>query len=158
MEYSGFFNCAISLIFPLSWTAIKVTDKKSTKGFLSTPVHLAHMHRVASIWMWLHWKRVMSGYRILHWDFMHSMTLNTGIYFYIPVVVLTISYLSFFSAYNEKVVAFLRQPNVIDALKEKHATITSNQSLKNKINLIRSEGVETLDRLSSDVELIILLR
>ena len=46
----------------------------------------------------------------------------------------------------------------MDILKEKHATIGSNQSLRNKINLIRSEGIEALDRMSADVELIILLR
>ena len=64
----------------------------------------------------------------------------------------------FIAAYNEKVIAFLRQPSIMDILKEKHATLGSNQSLRNKINLIRSEGIEALDRMSADVELIILLR
>ena len=62
------------------------------------------------------------------------------------------------TAYNEKVVSFLRQPNVMDSLKERHPTIATNPALRSKINTIRTEGVEALDRLTNDVELIILLR
>ena len=64
----------------------------------------------------------------------------------------------FIVAYNEKVITFLRQPSIMDILKEKHATLGANQSLRNKVNLIRSEGIEALDRMSADIELIILLR
>ena len=62
------------------------------------------------------------------------------------------------TAYNEKVVAFLRQPNIMDVLKEKNSAFASNVALKGKVNTIRAEGVEALDRMSNDVELIILLR
>ncbi len=55
-------------------------------------------------------------------------------------------------------IAFLRQPNILDVLKEKYSSLGSNQSLRNKVNLIRSEGAEALDRMSSDVEFTILLR
>lgn len=64
----------------------------------------------------------------------------------------------FFAAYNDKVVAFLRQPNVGEILQEKYSTYNNSTRLKEKINKIRSEGTEALDRLSNDVDLIILLR
>ena len=64
----------------------------------------------------------------------------------------------FFSAYNDKVVSFLRQPNAIDILKERHPTFKNNSTLRQKVQLIRNDGVEALERLSNDIELIILLR
>ena len=60
--------------------------------------------------------------------------------------------------YNERVVSFLRQPNVIEVLKMKTNTIMNHKSLRDKINMIRQEGLQGLVRLSSDVELIVLLR
>ena len=61
-------------------------------------------------------------------------------------------------SYNERVIAFLRQPNVIDILKEKSSSILARKSLRDKINMIRQDGTQSLERLSGDVELIVLLR
>lgn len=61
------------------------------------------------------------------------------------------------SAYNDKVVAFLQQPNILDILSERRSTIKNNSSLRDRIFTIRSEGVEALRRFSNDVELILLL-
>jgi hypothetical protein len=61
------------------------------------------------------------------------------------------------TAYNELVVAFLRQPNIMDILKERQPQFSKNQSLKEKVNLIRSDGLTALHRLSDDVELTMLL-
>lgn len=60
-------------------------------------------------------------------------------------------------AYNEKVVAFLRQPNILEILKERHGTNCS-RSLREKINSIRVEGTTALERLGHDLQLTILLR
>ena len=62
------------------------------------------------------------------------------------------------STYNGRVVAYLRQSNIIDILKEKSSVITTHKSLRDKVNMIRQEGCHALERLSCDVELIILLR
>lgn len=61
-------------------------------------------------------------------------------------------------AYNDKVVAFLRQPNIFDILRERHPPIGSSSSLREKVNAVRVEGTAGLDRLSCDVHLTILLR
>lgn len=61
------------------------------------------------------------------------------------------------TAYNDKVVAFLRQSNISEILKEKQCSYSSNSSLREKVNKIRSEGTDALDRLSNDIELTILL-
>ncbi|XP_022308678.2 E3 ubiquitin-protein ligase HECW2-like isoform X3 [Crassostrea virginica] len=61
------------------------------------------------------------------------------------------------TAYNDKVVAFLRQPNIGESLQEKYSSYNNSTRLKEKINKIRSEGTEALDKLSNDVDLIILL-
>lgn len=76
------------------------------------------------------------------------------------VVCVFLSVVCVFSAYNDKVVAFLRQPNFAEIMKAKHNLFSSNIPLKSKIHLIRSEegGVEALERLSNDVELILFLR
>lgn len=60
-------------------------------------------------------------------------------------------------AYNEKVVAFLRQPNILEILRERHGT-TCSRSLREKINSIRVEGTTALERLGHDLQLTILLR
>lgn len=61
-------------------------------------------------------------------------------------------------AYNDKVVAFLRQPNIMDILKERHSAFSQNVALKEKINTIRVEGSTSLQRLGHDVPLALLLR
>jgi hypothetical protein len=60
-------------------------------------------------------------------------------------------------AYNDKVVAFLRQPNIMELIKEKHRSLASSTQLKNKISLIRNDGAEALERFANDVDLILLL-
>ncbi len=62
------------------------------------------------------------------------------------------------TAYNDKVVAFVRQPNVIDLLKEKRPAMMANKSIRDKIFAVRQDGNAALERLSHDVELTILLR
>ena len=62
------------------------------------------------------------------------------------------------TTYNGRVVMFLRQPNIIDILKEKSTVVTTHKSLRDKVNMIRQDGCQALERLSCDVELIILLR
>ena len=62
------------------------------------------------------------------------------------------------STYNERVVSYLRQSNIIDILKEKSTAILTHKSLRDKVNMIRQEGCQALERLSCDVELIKLLR
>uniref|UniRef100_A0A336M053 HECT-type E3 ubiquitin transferase n=2 Tax=Culicoides sonorensis TaxID=179676 RepID=A0A336M053_CULSO len=58
-------------------------------------------------------------------------------------------------AYNDKVVAFLRQPNIFEILKERHTS--SSRSLREKINAIRVEGTSALERLGHDLQLTLLL-
>ncbi|XP_063926107.1 E3 ubiquitin-protein ligase HECW2 isoform X2 [Zophobas morio] len=60
-------------------------------------------------------------------------------------------------AYNDKVVAFLRQPNIFDILRERHHPIGTSLALRDKVNAVRVEGTMALDRLSHDVHLTILL-
>ncbi|XP_044734681.1 E3 ubiquitin-protein ligase HECW2 isoform X2 [Chrysoperla carnea] len=60
-------------------------------------------------------------------------------------------------AYNDKVVAFLRQPNILDILRERQPAVGTSQALRDKINSVRVEGTAALDRLSHDVQLTILL-
>ena len=62
------------------------------------------------------------------------------------------------AAYNERVLAFLRQPNVMELMKERSPSMWSKTQLKNKITLIRSEGIQGLERFANDVDLITLLR
>lgn len=61
-------------------------------------------------------------------------------------------------AYNDKVVAFLRQPNIMDILKERHPGFGQNVGLREKVNAIRIEGSAALQRLGHDVPLALLLR
>uniref|UniRef100_A0A1A8JY35 HECT-type E3 ubiquitin transferase n=1 Tax=Nothobranchius kuhntae TaxID=321403 RepID=A0A1A8JY35_NOTKU len=60
-------------------------------------------------------------------------------------------------AYNDKIVAFLRQPNIFEVLQERQPELARNHSLKEKVQFIRSEGVNGLARLSSDADLVMLL-
>ncbi|XP_072252630.1 E3 ubiquitin-protein ligase HECW2 isoform X2 [Leuresthes tenuis] len=60
-------------------------------------------------------------------------------------------------AYNDKIVAFLRQPNIFEILQERQPELARNHSLKEKVQFIRSEGVSGLARLSSDADLVMLL-
>ncbi|XP_061859032.1 E3 ubiquitin-protein ligase HECW2 isoform X3 [Colius striatus] len=60
-------------------------------------------------------------------------------------------------AYNDKIVAFLRQPNIFEILQERQPDLTRNQSLREKIQFIRTEGTSGLVRLSSDADLVMLL-
>ncbi|XP_046468647.2 uncharacterized protein Hecw [Neodiprion pinetum] len=60
-------------------------------------------------------------------------------------------------AYNDKVVAFLRQPNIMDILKERHAGLGQNIALREKVNTVRVEGTTALQRLGHDVPLALLL-
>ncbi|GFV83787.1 e3 ubiquitin-protein ligase HECW1 [Trichonephila clavipes] len=61
------------------------------------------------------------------------------------------------TAYNDKVVAFLRQPNILDILKERHPIIGSNQPLRDKVNAVRADGTAAIERFSHDIDLTILL-
>ncbi|KAK3108116.1 hypothetical protein FSP39_001521 [Pinctada imbricata] len=61
------------------------------------------------------------------------------------------------TAYNDKVVAFLKQPNISEILSEKYASYTNNTRLKEKVNKIRTEGTDALDRMCNDIDLILLL-
>ncbi|XP_023018886.2 LOW QUALITY PROTEIN: hecw ubiquitin protein ligase [Leptinotarsa decemlineata] len=60
-------------------------------------------------------------------------------------------------AYSDKVVAFLRQPNIFDILKERHSPVGNCSSIREKINAVRVDGTTALDRLSHDIHLTILL-
>ncbi|XP_076469581.1 E3 ubiquitin-protein ligase HECW2-like [Babylonia areolata] len=61
------------------------------------------------------------------------------------------------TAYNEKVVLFLRQPNVDELIKEKVTPYCTNSALREKVHKIISHGTPVLDRLSNDMDLILLL-
>jgi len=61
-------------------------------------------------------------------------------------------------AYNDRVLAFLRQPNITDVLKERGRATSLSSQLKSKIIQIRSDGMPALERLANDVDLITLLR
>nr|XP_057938635.1 E3 ubiquitin-protein ligase HECW2 isoform X2 [Doryrhamphus excisus] len=60
-------------------------------------------------------------------------------------------------AYNDKIVAFLRQANIYEILQERQPELTRNNSLKEKVQFIRSEGANGLARLSGDADLVMLL-
>ncbi|MGH0152879.1 UNVERIFIED_CONTAM: hypothetical protein FKN15_026426 [Acipenser sinensis] len=61
-------------------------------------------------------------------------------------------------AYNDKIVAFLRQPNIFEILQERQPELVRNHPLREKVQFIRSEGTTGLLRLSSDADLVMLLR
>uniref|UniRef100_A0A9J7XMR5 HECT-type E3 ubiquitin transferase n=1 Tax=Cyprinus carpio carpio TaxID=630221 RepID=A0A9J7XMR5_CYPCA len=60
-------------------------------------------------------------------------------------------------AYNEKIVVFLRQPNIFEVLQERQPSLARNHSLKEKVHHIRTEGTQRLEKLSCDADLVMLL-
>uniref|UniRef100_A0A8C3QP58 HECT-type E3 ubiquitin transferase n=1 Tax=Cyanoderma ruficeps TaxID=181631 RepID=A0A8C3QP58_9PASS len=62
-----------------------------------------------------------------------------------------------FPAYNDKIVAFLRQPNIFEMLQERQPSLARNHALREKIHYIRTEGTHGLEKLSCDADLVILL-
>ncbi|KAL4635121.1 E3 ubiquitin-protein ligase HECW1-like isoform X1 [Arapaima gigas] len=60
-------------------------------------------------------------------------------------------------AYNDKIVAFLRQPNIFDMLQERQPSLARNHALREKIHYIRTEGTQGVEKLSCDADLVILL-
>ncbi|KAF6730462.1 E3 ubiquitin-protein ligase HECW2 [Oryzias melastigma] len=61
------------------------------------------------------------------------------------------------AAYNEKIVAFLRQGNIFEILQERQPDLCRNHVLREKVQLIRSDGAPSLSRLSGDADLVMLL-
>lgn len=90
-------------------------------------------------------------------------------------------------AYNDKIVAFLRQPNIFEMLQERQPSLSRNHALRSasgftaaqvdvrslpkrkemksclcpfreKIHYIRNEGTQGVEKLSCDADLVILLR
>ncbi|XP_016401747.1 E3 ubiquitin-protein ligase HECW1 [Sinocyclocheilus rhinocerous] len=60
-------------------------------------------------------------------------------------------------AYNDKIVAFLRQPNILDLLQERQPSLARNHTLREKIHYIRTEGPQGVEKLSCDADLVMLL-
>ncbi|XP_070786535.1 E3 ubiquitin-protein ligase HECW2 [Enoplosus armatus] len=60
-------------------------------------------------------------------------------------------------AYNDKIVAFLRQPNIFEILQERQPDFNRNHSLREKVQLIRTDGGSGLARLSGDADVVMLL-
>ncbi|KAM5303324.1 E3 ubiquitin-protein ligase HECW1 [Glossophaga mutica] len=60
-------------------------------------------------------------------------------------------------AYNDKIVAFLRQPNIFEMLQDRQPSLARNHALREKIHYIRTEGNHGLEKLSCDADLVILL-
>ncbi|RXN04335.1 E3 ubiquitin- ligase HECW1 isoform X2 [Labeo rohita] len=60
-------------------------------------------------------------------------------------------------AYNDKIVAFLRQPNILDMLQERQPSLARNHTLREKIHYIRTEGPQGVEKLSCDADLVMLL-
>ncbi|XP_062337566.1 E3 ubiquitin-protein ligase HECW1 [Osmerus eperlanus] len=60
-------------------------------------------------------------------------------------------------AYNDKIVAFLRQSGILEILTERQPGLSKNHSLREKIHYIRTEGTQRLEKLSCDADLVILL-
>ncbi|KAB7502377.1 E3 ubiquitin-protein ligase HECW2 [Armadillidium nasatum] len=58
-----------------------------------------------------------------------------------------------------RVVAWLRQPNIMDILSERQNGLrgSSGVQLRDKVNAVKTEGTAALDRFSSDIDLTILL-
>uniref|UniRef100_A0A668AY67 HECT-type E3 ubiquitin transferase n=1 Tax=Myripristis murdjan TaxID=586833 RepID=A0A668AY67_9TELE len=61
------------------------------------------------------------------------------------------------AAYNDKIVAFLRQPNIFDMLQERQPSLGRNHALREKIHYIRTEGTQGVEKLSCDADLVMLL-
>ncbi|XP_067291686.1 E3 ubiquitin-protein ligase HECW1 isoform X2 [Pseudorasbora parva] len=60
-------------------------------------------------------------------------------------------------AYNDKIVAFLRQPNILDMLQERQPSLARNHTLREKIHYIRTEGAQGVEKMSCDADLVMLL-
>ncbi|KAK7881511.1 hypothetical protein WMY93_029920 [Mugilogobius chulae] len=60
-------------------------------------------------------------------------------------------------SYNDKIVAFLRQPNIFDMLQDRQPSLSTNHALREKIHYIRTEGTAAVEKLSCDADLVILL-
>ncbi|XP_029935117.1 E3 ubiquitin-protein ligase HECW1 [Myripristis murdjan] len=60
-------------------------------------------------------------------------------------------------SYNDKIVAFLRQPNIFDMLQERQPSLGRNHALREKIHYIRTEGTQGVEKLSCDADLVMLL-
>ncbi|XP_053343002.1 E3 ubiquitin-protein ligase HECW1 [Clarias gariepinus] len=60
-------------------------------------------------------------------------------------------------AYNDKIVAFLRQPNIFEVLQERQPSLARNHSFKEKVHHIRTEGTPRLEKLSCDADFVMLL-
>uniref|UniRef100_A0AAR2L5S1 HECT-type E3 ubiquitin transferase n=1 Tax=Pygocentrus nattereri TaxID=42514 RepID=A0AAR2L5S1_PYGNA len=60
-------------------------------------------------------------------------------------------------AYNEKIVAFLRQPNILEMLQERQPSLARNHTLREKIHYIRTEGPQGVEKLSCDADVVMLL-
>ncbi|XP_017269590.1 E3 ubiquitin-protein ligase HECW1 isoform X1 [Kryptolebias marmoratus] len=60
-------------------------------------------------------------------------------------------------SYNDKIVGFLRQPNIFDMLQERQPSLSRNHTLREKIHYIRTEGNQGVEKLSCDADLVILL-
>ncbi|XP_067867783.1 E3 ubiquitin-protein ligase HECW1-like isoform X2 [Heterodontus francisci] len=60
-------------------------------------------------------------------------------------------------AYSDKIVAFLRQSNILEMLQERQPSLGRNHTLREKIHYIRTEGTLGLGKLSCDADLVILL-
>lgn len=88
-------------------------------------------------------------YYVLKWNLFSLVFLFIGLF--LP------PFLSF-SAYNEKVVSFLRQSTITEILKEKYPKYLSNARLRDKISKIRTEGTDALEFMSNDLDLNLLLR
>uniref|UniRef100_A0A8C1JKG1 HECT-type E3 ubiquitin transferase n=1 Tax=Cyprinus carpio TaxID=7962 RepID=A0A8C1JKG1_CYPCA len=61
------------------------------------------------------------------------------------------------SAYNDKIVAFLRQPNILELLQERQPSLARDHTLREKIHYIRTEGPQGVEKLSCDADLVMLL-
>uniref|UniRef100_A0A8C7RBI1 HECT-type E3 ubiquitin transferase n=1 Tax=Oncorhynchus mykiss TaxID=8022 RepID=A0A8C7RBI1_ONCMY len=59
--------------------------------------------------------------------------------------------------YNDKIVAFLRQPNIFEMLQERQPSLARNHVLREKIHYIKTEGSQGVEKLSCDADLVILL-
>ncbi|CAF0994363.1 unnamed protein product [Didymodactylos carnosus] len=59
-------------------------------------------------------------------------------------------------SYNEKVVAYLRQPNIFDLLKA-NQLVPFTSKLRDKVQLIRNDGIRALDNLSNAIDLSLLI-
>ncbi|XP_076319782.1 uncharacterized protein LOC143230323 isoform X2 [Tachypleus tridentatus] len=60
-------------------------------------------------------------------------------------------------SYNEKVVSFFSQPNIIEILMERHPLLREDSDLKAKVERIYHEGTVALDEFVDDIDIAILI-